>query len=59
VVFERDLFPRSDGDIRVFEDHGPFLQVIDPFAGIRGVVLIPGASGSLREVDDRVLGDVE
>jgi hypothetical protein len=59
MVLEGDLFPRGNGDIRVFEDHSPFLRIIDALAGIRRIVLIPDAGGSLGQVDDRVCGDVE
>ena len=59
MVLEGDFLAAGDGDIGVFEDHGPFLRVIDAFAGIGGVVLIPGARGSLREIDDGVFRDGE
>ena len=49
----------GDIDGGVFEDDGPFFGVVDSFAGIGGIVLVPFAGDGLREVDDGVLGDIE
>ena len=59
VVLERYLGSRGNGDVRVFENDRPFLRVIDAFAGVGGVILIPDSGRSLGEIDDRVFGDVE
>jgi hypothetical protein len=59
VVLEGDLSSGGDVDARVFEDHGPLFRIIDAFASIRRVILIPGAGGGLGEVDHGIGSDVE
>lgn len=44
---------------RVFEHDRPFFRVIDPFASVGGVVLVPSAGDGLGEVNDGICGDIE
>lgn len=59
IIFESHFLAGGYLDACVFEDHGPFLRIIDAFSSLGGIVLIPGAGGGQGEVDHRVLGDVE
>ena len=59
VVEEGNRRSRRDVDGRVFEDHGPFVGVVDAFAGIGGVVGIPVTDRRLGKVNDEVGGGRE
>lgn len=57
MVFKGDGGSRIHGDAGVLEDHGPLGRIIDAFADVGGVVLIPGAGHGLGEVDLSIGGD--
>jgi predicted dinucleotide-binding enzyme len=57
VVFKSDSGTRVYSDAGEFKDHRPLRRVIDAFASVGGVVLIPCASDGLGEIDFRVRSD--
>ena len=59
MVPEGDRLPGGDGDTGILEHDGPLRRVVDPLAGIGGVVGIPDARHGLRQVNDGVVRDIQ